>query len=63
MRNTVSQISPEITRAAERYLEQYGDPIVMNTYLKVTILVLAMVLSVWRPLCTRARVRSPTCTP
>lgn len=30
-----------ITRAAERYLEQYGDPLVMNTYLKVTILVLA----------------------
>ena len=28
--------SPEITRAAERYLEQYGDPLVMNTYLKVT---------------------------
>ena len=24
--------SPEITRAAERYLEQYGDPLVMNTY-------------------------------
>jgi type IV secretion system protein VirB5 len=35
--------SPEITRAAERYLEQYGDPLVMNTYLKVTILVLAAV--------------------
>src|SRR5579862_4313143 len=33
----------DITRAAERYLEQYGDPIVMNTYLKVTILVLAAV--------------------
>ena len=33
--------APEITRAAERYLEQYGDPLVMNTYLKVTILVLA----------------------
>src|SRR6201994_1061300 len=33
--------SPEITRAAERYLEQYGDPLVMNTYLKITILVLA----------------------
>ena len=33
--------SPEITRAAERYLEQYGDPLVMNTYLKVTVLVLA----------------------
>jgi type IV secretory pathway TrbF-like protein len=35
--------SPEVTRAAERYLEQYGDPLVMNTYLKVTILVLAAV--------------------
>ena len=34
---------PQITRAAERYLEQYGDPLVMNTYLKVTILVLAVV--------------------
>src|SRR5258708_13355530 len=34
---------PEIRRAAERYLEQYGDPLVMNTYLKVTILVLAAV--------------------
>jgi type IV secretory pathway TrbF-like protein len=35
--------SPEITRAAERYLEQYGDPLVMNTYLKVTILALVIV--------------------
>ena len=35
--------TPEITRAAQRYLEQYGDPLVMNTYLKVTILVLAAV--------------------
>ena len=34
---------PEITRAAERYLEQYGDPLVMNTYLKITILVLAAI--------------------
>ena len=34
---------PEITRAAERYLEQYGDPLVMNTYLKITILVLAVI--------------------
>ena len=33
--------TPAITRAAERYLEQYGDPLVMNTYLKATILVLA----------------------
>ncbi len=41
--STVTNPSPEITRAAERYLEQYGDPLVMNTYLKVTILVLAAV--------------------
>src|SRR5580704_4584040 len=41
--STTAKASPEITRAAERYLEQYGDPLVMNTYLKVTILVLAVV--------------------
>lgn len=35
--------SPQITRAAERYLEQYGEPLVMNTYLKVTILCLIVV--------------------
>jgi type IV secretion system protein VirB5 len=35
--------SSDITRAAERYLEQYGAPLVMNTYLKITILVLAVV--------------------
>src|ERR1700737_2246149 len=38
-----TKATPDITRAAERYLEQYGDPLVMNTYLKVTILVLAAV--------------------
>ena len=41
--STLQKPSPYITRAAERYLEQYGDPLVMNTYLKVTILVLAAV--------------------
>src|SRR6202041_3349559 len=41
--NLQPKATPEITRAAERYLEQYGDPLVMNTYLKVTILVLAIV--------------------
>src|ERR1700691_6306888 len=41
--NLQTNSTPEITRAAERYLEQYGDPLVMNTYLKVTILVLAVV--------------------
>ena len=39
--NRETKATSEITRAAERYLEQYGDPLVMNTYLKVTILVLA----------------------
>ena len=38
--STTTKATPEITRAAERYLEQYGDPLVMNTYLKVTILCL-----------------------
>src|SRR5207245_10512232 len=41
--SATTEVSSEITRAAERYLEQYGDPLVMNTYLKVTILVLAAV--------------------
>jgi type IV secretion system protein VirB5 len=41
--STSTKATPEITRAAERYLEQYGDPLVMNTYLKVTIFVLAVV--------------------
>jgi type IV secretory pathway TrbF-like protein len=41
--NTTVKASPEMTRAAERYLEQYGDPLVMNTYLKITILVLAVI--------------------
>jgi type IV secretory pathway TrbF-like protein len=43
MSSTATKTSPEITRAAERYLEQYGDPVVMNTYLKVTILALVIV--------------------
>lgn len=40
---TLAKPNPAITRAAERYLEQYGDPLVMNTYLKITILVLCAV--------------------
>src|SRR5580658_1735339 len=38
-----TKATPEITRAAELYLERYGDPLVMNTYLKITILVLGVV--------------------
>src|SRR6202161_2927575 len=41
--STETPATPAITRAAERFLEQYGDPLVMNTYLKVAILVLASV--------------------
>ena len=41
--STSTKAPSDITRAAERYLEQYGDPLVTNTYLKVTILVLAVV--------------------
>src|SRR5271156_4240403 len=41
--NMETKAPREIPRAAERYLEQYGDPLVMSTYLKVVILVLAAV--------------------
>ena len=52
---------PEITRAAERYLEQYGDPLVMNTYLKITILVLAAFVLRSPVSRTKARLRSRVC--
>ena len=55
MNMSASQTPPDITRAAERYLEQYGDPIVMNTYLKVTILVLAMISLVLASLVYRSQ--------
>jgi type IV secretion system protein VirB5 len=32
-----------ITHSADKYLEQYGEPLVMNTYLKITVLVLAAI--------------------
>ena len=34
---------PDLTRAAEKYLEEYGEPLVMNTYLKITVLVLCAI--------------------
>jgi type IV secretory pathway TrbF-like protein len=43
MMNSEAMPSPEMTRAAERYLEQYGDPMVMNTYLKIAVLALSAV--------------------
>ncbi len=38
---TQTEAAPEITRAAQRYMEQYGDPLVTNTYLKLAVLCLA----------------------
>jgi type IV secretion system protein VirB5 len=35
---------PEIQKAGERYIEQYGDPLVTNTYLKVAVLLLSVVV-------------------
>jgi type IV secretory pathway TrbF-like protein len=37
---------PEIADAGRRYLEQYGDPLVTNTYLKIALLVMALVVAV-----------------
>ena len=34
---------PDKTPAAEKYLEQYGEPLVMNTYLKITVLALSAI--------------------
>ena len=58
-----TKATSEITRAAERYLEQYGDPLVMNTYLKVTILVLAVVCLALAVLTFKSQKRLPICTP
>src|ERR1700757_2292520 len=52
---TATKPTPEIPRAAERYLEQYGDPLVMNSYLKVIILVLAVVCLALAALVFRAQ--------
>jgi len=60
--NLETKATPEITRAAERYLEQYGDPLVMNTYLKVTVLVLAGVCIALAALTFKSQQASPTCT-
>jgi type IV secretion system protein VirB5 len=33
----------DLTQAAGKYLEQYGEPLVMNTYLKITVLALSSI--------------------
>jgi len=45
-----------LTRAAQRYLEQYGEPIVMNTYLKLVIILLAGVCVVLAFLIYRSQI-------
>ncbi len=34
---------PDLTQATEKYLERYGESLVMNTYLKITVLVLCAI--------------------
>ena len=46
---------PDITRAAEKYLEQYGEPVVMNTYLKIAVLVLCAICLVLTALVYRGQ--------
>jgi type IV secretory pathway TrbF-like protein len=43
MSSTTMSPSSELTRAAERYLESNAEPLVLNTYLKITILCLVVV--------------------
>ena len=43
MSSTTMSPSSELTQAAERYLESNAEPLVMNTYLKITILCLVVV--------------------
>ena len=40
---TATNATPYSTRGAEKYLEQYSEPLVINTYLKITVLVLAAI--------------------
>jgi type IV secretion system protein VirB5 len=46
---------PDLTRAAEKYLEQYGEPLVMNTYLKITVLVLCAICATLAALVYRSQ--------
>ena len=66
MQSTERQIAETSFRpseAAEKYLEQYGDPIVTNTYLKLTILILAAVSLVTLSLFYRAQMALSTTKP
>lgn len=67
MPNSQVEIIPEsrfqISVAGQKYLERYGDPIVTNTYLKITILILAAVTLVTLALFYRAQMAVSTMKP
>jgi len=46
---------PDLSRAAEKYLERYGEPLVMNTYLKITVLVLCAICAALAALVYRSQ--------
>jgi len=52
---TATRSSIEITPAGDQYLEGNADPLVMNTYLRITILVLAVVCLVLAALVWRSQ--------
>ena len=47
---------PDLTQAAETFLERYGEPLVMNTYLKITVLVLCVICLTLAALAYRSQV-------
>jgi type IV secretory pathway TrbF-like protein len=59
----IAKTSFRPSEAAQKYLEQYGDPIVTNTYLKLTILILATVSLVTLSLFYRAQMALSTMKP
>jgi len=66
MHNVERQIAETSFRpsdTAQKYLEQYGDPIVTNTYLKLTVLILATVCLVTLSLFYRAQMALSTVKP
>ena len=59
----IAETSFRPSEAAQKYLEQYGDPIVTNTYLKLTILILAAVSLATLSLFYRAQMALSTIKP
>jgi type IV secretory pathway TrbF-like protein len=59
----IAETSFRPSEAAQKYLEQYGDPVVTNTYLKLTILILAAVSLATLSLFYRAQMALSTIKP